>query len=131
MRPHFRGALLFAIALSLSAVACRTSGSGGLGAAIERGKSANADDSTRVTLRVENRSFWDQTIFAIQENGNRNRLGTVTGSLTTILTVPPNLLTGGSALRFISEPIGGGRRAATDRVYLAPGDQVTLTIPQT
>jgi len=128
MRPILYGALILACAFPV--VACQTSG-GGLAAAIERGRTTEEGDSTKITLRVENHSFWDQTIFAIQENGNRNRLGTVTGNLTSVIVVPQNLVTGGAALRFVAEPIGGGRRSYTDRVYLSPGDEVRLTIPQT
>ena len=116
------------VALSLcgASVACRSTG-GGLGAAIERSKSTS--DSTQITVKVENHSFWDVNLYAIEENGNRTRLGTVTGNLTASLVVPPNLVVGGAALRFVADPIGGGRRSSTDRVYLQPGDEVTLTVP--
>lgn len=82
------------------------------------------------TLRVVNNGYLDMDVFAVRDAGQRIRLGTATGSSTTVLKIPADVLVGISTqLRFIADPIGGTRNSVSTSILVNPGDQVTLTIP--
>lgn len=121
MRRHARRmllALLPAVLAGAPLIAC------------SRSKPAAAPSpNAPTTVRVENQGFPDMVIYLVEQNGTRHRLGTVSGSSTQVLTIPPNLLFGGTTLRFIADPIGGRRTPVSDQITVLPGDQVTLTIP--
>jgi len=94
------------------------------------GKSAEAPTPAEpTTVRVENQGFPDMVIYVVQQNGQRYRLGQVTGSTTQVLRIPSNFLFGATQLRFIADPIGGTRSPISESVTVLPGDQVVLTIP--
>jgi hypothetical protein len=89
-----------------------------------------ARDSLRTTVRVENNSFPDVDVYVVPEGGVRRRVGTAVGHTTTVLTLPKTVIfSGGSQLQFLVDPIGGGRESLSDKIYVLPGDEVTLTIP--
>jgi hypothetical protein len=79
-------------------------------------------------LRVENQAFLDMTIY-VYRNSQRIRLGTATGNSVTRMTIPSNLIFGATPLRFQADPIGSSRSSITQEITVAPGDEVTLTIP--
>lgn len=81
------------------------------------------------TLKVENQGFSDMDIYALSSGGARVRLGTATGNATTRFTIPSYMLGGAQELRFRAEPIGGTRAPVSDRIFVSPGDSVTLIIP--
>jgi hypothetical protein len=126
--PKLLASLCVAGAVALSA-ACFNRPHSGLdpesAVRVERG-----DDSTKVTVRVENQGFADVNVYAIPTSGGvRTRLGTVSGHSTEILQVPPQLLFGISELQFLADPIGGAEASLSDKVMVSPGDEVTLMIP--
>jgi hypothetical protein len=89
-----------------------------------------ARDSLRATVRVENNGFPDVVVYVIPEGGVRRRMGTAVGHTTTVLTIPQTVIfSGGSQLQFLVDPIGGSGEALSDKIYVLPGDEVTLTIP--
>ena len=63
-----------------------------------------------------------------QLRAQRIRVGTATGSRTTIFRLPINITTVES-LQFIADPIGSSRAPVSDEILVSPGDVVTLTIP--
>lgn len=79
-------------------------------------------------LRVENQAFLDMTIY-VYRSSQRIRLGTATGNSVTRLTIPANMIFGATPLRFQADPIGGSRTPISAEITVAPGDEVTLTIP--
>ena len=79
------------------------------------------------TLRVENQAFLDMNIYVVY-HGQRIRVGTATGSRTTIFRLPINITTV-ETLQFIADPIGSSRAPVSDEIMVSPGDVVTLTIP--
>ena len=81
----------------------------------------------RTSLRVENQGFSDMTIYAIR-SGQRVRLGNAPGNSTTTFTIPPNLIFGATPLRFLADPIGGRVTPVSERINVAPGDEVNLVI---
>ena len=86
-----------------------------------------ADAGAKVEVR--NLGFPDMTIYLISQTGNRVRVGDVTGNSTRVIDLPPSLVRGGDRLRFLADPIGGGRTPVSEELFVAPGDTVTLTIP--
>lgn len=85
------------------------------------------DRPMRTTLTVENQDFYDMTVYAVT-NGQRNRLGIAPGNHTTELTIPAYLLNGVAQLRFVCDPIGGGRTPVSEEITVNPGDQLVMII---
>ena len=82
--------------------------------------------STRV--RVENLNYLDATVYIY--SGSRNqRLGFVTGLTSQTFTVPPQLLTGGTSLRFQVRYVGRSGSRTSDNIVVNPGDEILLRIP--
>ena len=81
----------------------------------------------RTTITVENQDFYDMTVYAVV-NGQRDRLGIAPGNHTTELTIPSYLLNGVAQLRFVCDPIGGGRTPVTEEITVNPGDQLMMII---
>lgn len=104
------------LALALGSLACST------------GRAARAEDApVKTTIDVQNQGFNDMTVYALRE-GVRTRLGIAPGNQTTVLTIPPSLLSGTTFLRFVADPIGGNRTPVTEEVDVSPGDQLVLII---
>ena len=79
-------------------------------------------------LEVQNQSFYDMTVYAYR-GGSRVRLGTVTGNTTHVFTIPKSLVNPGMPLRFLADPIGGGRAPYSEEIVVNPGDTLVLRIP--
>jgi hypothetical protein len=82
----------------------------------------------RTVLEVDNRGFADMAIYAVN-SGQRVRLGTVTGSTKSELTIPNSLLGGTRRLVFVADPIGGNVRSISNEIYVEPGDRVVFVVP--
>lgn len=95
--------------------------------AFSRG-SGNSDQNQATVVQVDNQGFPDMTVFAARSS-QRVRLGTATGNSKTNFTIPPSLVSGLTALRFVADPIGGRRASVSEEIMVAPGDTVVLTIP--
>lgn len=81
-----------------------------------------------VPLEVENRNFLDVTVYILQQ-GNRRRLGTVTGSSTGTVMIPKELLRSyAGELRFVVDPIGSRNTVVSDAVSIRPGEHIHLTL---
>jgi hypothetical protein len=80
-------------------------------------------------LRVENRSWSDVRVYAVTTAGQRIRIGNVTGSSTATLGIPASVVGGGSDLVFQVDPVGSRATASSFRIFVRPGDNVTITIP--
>lgn len=117
--PHHHGMRL----LSLSVLALALTGI----PACSRTPAPPLDPSAVTSLRVENQAFLDMNIYVVY-HGQRIRVGTATGSRTTIFRLPINITTVES-LQFIADPIGSSRAPVSDEILVSPGDVVTLTIP--
>jgi hypothetical protein len=81
---------------------------------------------TRVT--VDNRNYLDHTVYVLR-GSERIRLGNATGNQRTTFRIPPNIIFGGTALRFIADPIGARGAPVSDEITVHPGDNVSLMIP--
>lgn len=81
-------------------------------------------------LEVDNQAFLDMNIYVIRDGGARLRLGTALGNATTTLTIPESvMLSGGTPLKFLADPIGSRRTSVSSSIVVNHGDIVTLRIP--
>ena len=56
------------------------------------------------------------------------RIGTATGLQETVLKIPRSLVTGITELTFEITPMGGGRRAFSEKITAHPGEEIVLRI---
>jgi hypothetical protein len=79
-------------------------------------------------LSVDNHAFLDMTVYVLN-GAQRVRLGIAGGKSVTQLTIPPYLVRVPRSLRFLADPIGGGRTPVSEEIMVEPGDEVSLIIP--
>ncbi len=79
-------------------------------------------------LRVENQNFLDVTVYALR-GGQRVRLGVVPGLSSQVFFLPPNLVSLGTELQLLADPIGSNATAVSQTIYVRPGDVVQFIIP--
>ena len=123
MRTRRHLSLLLAAALA-AAPACARRGAGA-GDEISR----EGAGETRTSVRVENLSFSDMTIYVVRSGSQRIRIGQAGGNRTTVLEIPRYLVSVPTPLRFIADPIGSNRTPVSDEITVIPGDEVVLHIP--
>lgn len=85
-------------------------------------------DAEGATARVENQSWSEMTIYAVA-GGQRVRLGSVNANSTAVLRIPAGVVGLGRTLTFIADPLGSSRTSRSFEIYVAPGEEITLTIP--
>ena len=88
----------------------------------------NRSTQPETTLKVQNDSFSDMTLYAIR-GLQAVRLGTANGMKTTILRIPGSLIAGPTSLRFQARPIAGSRQPVTEEITVEAGDEVVMLIP--
>ena len=88
----------------------------------------DVDPNTPTILIVDNQSFPDMTIYAL-EGGRRVRLGLAGGNGQSRFTLPKYLVRSLTSIRFQADPIGSSRAPISDEITVSPGDEVTLRIP--
>lgn len=76
-----------------------------------------------LTLHVENQNFYDATIYALAQSGERHRLGVVTGNNQGTFTF--RWLQ--NELRVVIQLLAG-RSTATEMMLVNPGDSLNLVI---
>ena len=79
-------------------------------------------------LVVDNRGYPDMVIYAV-DGARRIRIGTATGNLTTKLRIPATVVQTGREVQFVADPIGSNRAGVSNKIFVRPGQEVTLIIP--
>jgi len=100
---------------------------------IAGGCSASAGSAPRpaepdAVVVVENQAWVDVDVFVVY-GGTRSRLGMVTGNSERRFTLRPAVVGRGRDVRFLADPVGSERTAESFEIYVAPGQEVRLTIP--
>lgn len=96
----------------------------------QAGTSGSANPASAITtIKVVNQAFLDMDVYVLPQGGARLRLGTATGSSSTVLTIPSTVMFGATQLRFVADPIGGQHAEVSTSILVNPGDQVVMTIP--
>lgn len=109
------------VALLLLAAACSR--------ATHADESASPAADPPTTVKVVNDNVLDMNVFVVPNNGQRFRLGSVTGGHTQVFTIPRALVTYGSQLVFAIRPVAGSTIDRTETITVSPGDQITLMVP--
>ena len=95
------------------------------------GKPAQAGDPRvsegEIALRVSNHNFLDVTIYVVHD-GQRTRVGTVTGSSSQVFFLPFRLLGQGREIQLLGDPIGSTQLARTERLVVQPGQYIDWTL---
>ena len=90
----------------------------------------NADTTNpaeQTMLVVKNDSYLDHNIYLLQ-GAQRIRMGTARGLASTKFTIPRQYVFGVSVLQFLADPIGSTVTPVSERINVAPGDEVHLLI---
>ncbi len=103
-------------------LACASSGSE------QSGPDPMADTNQDVRVVVRNNATWDATIYVLRSGSIRTRVGTAPSLSTTTLTLPRNVISGLTEVRFVVDWIGRPRDSASQRVVAQPGDVIELDI---
>ena len=105
---------LLGLSLTLSACAGRRSAS-------------TTPGQEETVLVVKNDNYLDHNIYLLQ-GLQRIRMGTARGLATSRFTIPRQYVFGVSVLQFLADPIGGNVTPVSERINVAPGDEVQLLI---
>jgi hypothetical protein len=114
MRRTLHLAVLVGLSLTMASCASRRS-------------STPSDTREPTTLVVRNDSYLDHNIYLLQ-GLQRIRMGTARGLASTRFTIPQQYVFGVSSLQFLADPIGGTVTPISERITVAPGDEVHLQI---
>ena len=93
---------------------------------VARGAALDVPEA-EIALRVTNHNFLDVTVYAIH-NGQRTRVGTVTGSSSQVFYLPPRLLGLGREIQLLGDPIGSTDFALTETLMVQPGQYIEWTL---
>lgn len=80
-----------------------------------------------ITLSVTNHNFLDVVVYVLHD-GQRTRVGTVTGSSTQVFTLPRRLLGQGGEIQLYGDPIGSEDYALTELLLVHPGQYIEWTL---
>jgi hypothetical protein len=76
-----------------------------------------------IALRVTNHNYLDVTVYVLHD-GQRTRVGTVTGSSTQLFLLPMRLLGQGREIQLLGDPIGSPAFARTETLIVQPGQYI-------
>ena len=80
-----------------------------------------------IAVRVVNRSVSD-VVIELVEAGDRSRLGTAYGGMTSVFFVSWQRVHGSGTMRLLADPVGSSQVVVTDRLTVRPGSMVVWTI---
>ena len=87
---------------------------------------ALAGPTGRIALRVTNHNFLAVTV-SVLHDGQRTRVGTVTGSSSQVFLLPEHLLGQGRQIQLLGNPIGNTDFALTETLVIQPGQWLRRT----
>ena len=89
-----------------------------------------ADAQGGTMVEVTNRNWLSMEIYVVGQS-RRVRLGRVGSGKTKRFTLPGDLLSGATPLRFVMESSGAQRDVLSEEFVVTPGESVILIIPNT
>jgi hypothetical protein len=98
-----------------------------LGGCASRRTASTTPGQESTVLVVKNDNYLDHNVYLLQ-GSQRVRMGTARGLATTRFTIPRQYVFGVSVLQFLADPIGGTITPVSERINVAPGDEVHLLI---
>ena|SRR5437867_1840240 len=88
---------------------------------------APAEPRVPVTLRVTNSNWSDVRIYLVR-GAMWTRIGLVTTNSTIEFTVPADMLSGGTSVTLVADPVGGTGSWTTALPVISPGDEFELVV---
>jgi hypothetical protein len=98
-----------------------------LGACAGRRSASTTPGQEETVLVVKNDNYLDHNIYLLQ-GLQRIRMGTARGLATSRFVIPRQYVFGVTVLQFLADPIGGNVTPVSERINVAPGDEVQLQI---
>lgn len=98
-----------------------------LGGCSSRRTATTTTGEEQTVLVVRNDNYLDHNIYLLQ-GLQRVRMGTARGLTTSRFQIPRQYIFGVSVLQFLADPIGGNVTPVSERINVAPGDEVHLLI---
>ena len=86
-----------------------------------------AQQAQGITVVVENHSFFDMHVYAVQ-SGQRRSLGLATGLSKRTFQLPRTLAESDRKIQILADPIGSRGGYVTELLFLDPGEQVNLIL---
>ncbi len=89
--------------------------------------SAFGVSQSEIALSVSNHNYLDVVVYVLHD-GVRTRVGTVTGSSSTVFFLPLRLLGQGRQIQLFGDAIGNDAYASTEILIVQPGQYVVWTL---
>ena len=80
-----------------------------------------------IALQVTNHNYLDVVVYVLHD-GQRTRIGTVTGSSSQVFYLPVRLLGQGHEIQLYGDAIGSPDFARTERLIIQPGQYIEWTL---
>ena len=89
---------------------------------------SGTSNQAATVVEVDNQGLADMNIY-VYNQGQRYRVGFAGGLRKTPLTIPHTLIPGTGELQFLADPVGSNRASVSNRIFITPGDTVSMIIP--
>lgn len=86
--------------------------------------SRDLDERREIRIEIQNHNFSDATVWALVRDGQRQRLGVVTGKTDSVFTIPWRF----SELLRLEFDMVAGPRCTTENLSVDPGDSIEMQI---
>jgi hypothetical protein len=87
-------------------------------------RAADIRTEEKISVHVDNGHWLDVRVYAVRENGARDRIGTVTSFTSSKLELPRWMTSSISQVQLIAAPIGSTQRYAAQPVLVSIGDTI-------
>ncbi|MGZ8398423.1 MAG: hypothetical protein ACXWWN_05235 [Gemmatimonadales bacterium] len=119
MPAVFRSPTLLMLLLSL---AC---GSGGAPT-----PAPDPDSGDQPRVRIDNRASLDMDVYAVRNDGERIRLGFVSGGEKAVFALPATVTSGTTTIRFEARPVRRGGEPVISEIFgVHTGEEIAWSIP--
>lgn len=111
-----------AVLLALVTLSCSSSGAP---------KSAPDPESSDVPhVRIDNRASLDMDVYAVRNDGERIRLGFVSGGEKAVFALPATVTSGATTIRFEARPVRRGGEPVVSEIFgVHTGEEIAWSIP--
>jgi hypothetical protein len=87
------------------------------------------DSGNQPRARIDNRASLDMDIYALRNDGERIRLGFVSGGETAVFALPPTVTTGATTIRFEARPVRRGGEPVVSEIFgVHTGEEIAWSI---
>ncbi len=88
------------------------------------------DSSDVPHVRIDNRASLDMDVFAVRNDGERIRLGFVSGGEKAVFALPATVTSGATTIRFEARPVRRGGDPVVSEIFgVHTGEEIAWSIP--